>query len=51
MKEPVIDKRAYIASSADVIGDVTIGPMCSVWNHATIRADRDTITIGEGSNI
>ncbi|SHI28487.1 Carbonic anhydrase or acetyltransferase, isoleucine patch superfamily [Butyrivibrio fibrisolvens DSM 3071] len=51
MREPVIDKKAYIAKSADVCGDVTIGPMCSVWNHATIRGDRDSITIGEGSNI
>ena len=49
MNEPVIDKRAYIAESADVCGAVTIGPMCSVWNHATIRADRDTITINEGT--
>ncbi|WP_130838115.1 gamma carbonic anhydrase family protein [Lachnoclostridium sp. Marseille-P6806] len=48
---PYIDKDAYIAEDAAILGDVTIGKDCSVWNHVTIRADRAAVTIGEGSNI
>lgn len=46
-----IDESVYIADSADVVGDVTIGRDSSVWNHATVRGDRASVTIGEGSNV
>ncbi|MFG1491490.1 gamma carbonic anhydrase family protein, partial [Oceanospirillum sp. HFRX-1_2] len=41
----------FIAPSADLIGDVRIGHQASVWFNVTIRADNDTITIGEQSNV
>jgi len=41
----------YIAPSADVIGDVTLGEGVSIWFNVVIRADKDSITIGAGSNI
>jgi len=41
----------YIAPSADVIGDVTLGDGVSIWFNVVIRADKDSITIGAGSNI
>lgn len=44
-------KDSYIAESAVVIGDVTIGKDVSIWHNVTIRADRDSVTIGDGSNI
>lgn len=46
-----IHKSAYIAEGAIVLGDVEAGAESSVWFHATVRADRGKITIGEGSNI
>lgn len=41
----------FIAPSADLIGNVRIGHQASVWFNVTIRADNDTITIGEQSNV
>ena len=44
-------KGSYIAESAVLIGDITIGRDCSIWHNVTIRADRDRVEIGDGSNI
>ena len=49
--EPTIDASAYIAHSADVIGDVHIGEMSSVWFNVTIRGDVNKIRIGNRSNV
>jgi len=48
---PNIHPSVYIAETASVIGDVTIGAGSSVWSSAVIRADNDSITIGENTNI
>lgn len=45
------DGSAWIAPSADLIGDVRIGAEASVWFGAVIRADNTAITIGARSNI
>ena len=50
-KTPTIPSSAFIAEGAVVKGDVTLGENCSVWYHATVRADRATITIGDNTNI
>ena len=42
---------AFIAPSASVIGDVTLGPNSSVWYGATLRGDVNPITVGPGSSI
>ena len=42
---------AFIAQNATVTGDVSIAPDVSIWYGAVIRADRNSITIGRGSNI
>ena len=47
---PIIDSSAWIAPSADLIGDVRLGPRASVWFGAVIRADNTPILIGEESN-
>lgn len=44
-------KNSYIAESAVLIGDITLGKDASVWHNVTIRADRDTVEIGDGSNV
>jgi len=41
----------FIAPSANLIGDVTLGANSSVWYGATIRADGNSVTIGDNSNI
>jgi len=46
-----IDKSSFIAPSAVLIGDVTIGKHCGVYPHAVIRGDQNLIEIGDGSNV
>ncbi len=41
----------FIAPDATVLGDVTLSGKVSIWFGAVIRADKDRIRIGEGSNI
>ncbi len=48
---PVIGPDVYIAPTASVIGDVTIGEGSSVWHGASVRGDCWTITIGRYSNV
>lgn len=48
---PQIDPTAFLTPSADVIGDVVLGPYCSVWFNATIRGDVNSIRIGSETNI
>lgn len=50
-REPHVDKSAYIAKSAELIGAVTIGPKSSVWPKAVLRGDINSIDIGEGTCI
>ena len=48
---PEIHESAYIHPEATIIGSAIIGPNASVWPQAVIRADDNTISIGEGSSI
>lgn len=49
--EPKIGKNTYLADNATIIGDVTIGEDCSIWFHAVLRGDVNTITVGDRVNI
>jgi carbonic anhydrase/acetyltransferase-like protein (isoleucine patch superfamily) len=49
--KPLIDPTAYIDESAQVIGDVAIGPESSVWMNVVIRGDVNQIRIGYRTNI
>jgi carbonic anhydrase/acetyltransferase-like protein (isoleucine patch superfamily) len=42
---------AFIASTADVMGDVSLGADASVWYHAVLRGDIGPIVIGPRTNI
>ena len=42
---------AYVAPSAVVCGDVTLGSECSVWHGAVVRGDEAPITIGDQTNV
>ncbi len=48
---PTLAQDAWVAPSADLIGDVRLGRRASVWFGAVIRADNTPIVIGEESNI
>ena len=48
---PTLGQNAWVAPSADLIGDVRLGNHCSVWFGAVIRADNTPIIIGDESNI
>ncbi len=44
-------KAVFIASSASVMGQVSLGEQASVWYGAVIRADVEKIIIGHRTNI
>mgnify|MGYP003112219667 CR=1 FL=1 len=50
-RTPQIDSTAWIAPTADVMGDVRIGPKACVLYQCVIRGDIEKIIIGEGTNI
>jgi len=50
-RRPRIDPAAFTAPASVVLGDVTLGPGASVWYHAVLRGDCESISIGAGSNI
>ena len=49
---PRIDESAWVADSAQVIGNVELGAEVSIWFGTIIRGDNDEpIRIGSGSNV
>ncbi len=50
-KTPELDPTAWVAPSADVMGNVIMKAESSVWFCAVVRGDNEPITIGKGSNI
>ncbi|MBF0445625.1 MAG: gamma carbonic anhydrase family protein [Magnetococcales bacterium] len=49
--QPKIDPTAFIHPDAVIIGDVTVGPQCSIWPGVVIRGDVNKIIIGSQTNI
>ncbi len=50
-KQPVVGPDVYIAKTAVVLGDVTLGAFSSIWYNAVLRGDINRIVVGEYSNI
>ena len=50
-KRPQIHETAYIAPTAVIIGDVTIGERSNIWFGAVLRGDWGTIIIGDNTSI
>ncbi|MFN2570298.1 MAG: gamma carbonic anhydrase family protein [Gemmatimonadales bacterium] len=48
---PTVHPTAFIAPTAVVLGDVTLGPRSSVWYQAVLRGDMAPIVIGEATNL
>jgi carbonic anhydrase/acetyltransferase-like protein (isoleucine patch superfamily) len=50
-RRPIIPASAWVADTATVRGDVTLGEDVSVWFGAVIRGDEAPIVVGDRSNI
>lgn len=49
--QPKIDDFAFVATSADVIGQVSLAANASIWHQCVLRGDLEAIVVGENSNI
>jgi carbonic anhydrase/acetyltransferase-like protein (isoleucine patch superfamily) len=50
-RKPRLGKEVYIAQTAIVFGDVTLGDHSSLWYHAVARGDISPIIVGHHTNI
>ncbi|KAF6166680.1 hypothetical protein GIB67_005542 [Kingdonia uniflora] len=50
-KAPNVDKDAFVAPSASIIGDVQVGRASSIWYGCVLRGDVNNISVGSGTNI
>ncbi len=48
---PRVASSAFVASSADLIGDVEIGENASIWFQTVLRGDIEPIRVGANSNV
>ncbi|MGV3516243.1 MAG: gamma carbonic anhydrase family protein [Luteitalea sp.] len=48
---PQLDPSVFVDQSAQVIGDVVVGPESSIWMQCVVRGDVHRIRIGARSNI
>src|SRR5579864_6054134 len=48
--KPLLAQGAWAAPSADLIGDVRLGPRASVWFGAVLRGDNTPLILGEETN-
>ena len=48
---PRVAASAWVADTAQVIGNVVLGENASVWFGTVVRGDTEAITIGAGTNI
>lgn len=50
-KTPSIGNHVFIASTAVIVGDVSVGDFSSIWFNSVVRGDINHIIIGNYSNI
>lgn len=48
---PIIDETVFIAEGSQVVGKVELKKNAAVWYNAVLRADVNTISVGENTNI
>ena len=49
--EPQVGENTFLAETAVLLGDVTVGRDCSIWYGAVLRGDVNKIVIGDRTNI
>nr|GMC47913.1 Gamma carbonic anhydrase 1, mitochondrial [Ipomoea batatas] len=50
-KSPIVDKDAFVAPGASIIGNVLVGKNSSIWYGCVLRGDVNSIHVGSGTNI
>lgn len=50
-RTPDLQRAAFVAANATVLGDVTLGAEASIWYGCVLRGDINTIEIGAGTNV
>jgi carbonic anhydrase/acetyltransferase-like protein (isoleucine patch superfamily) len=50
-KWPKVHETAFVAPSADLIGDIEIGPQSSIWFQCVLRGDVGAIRVGSRSSL
>ncbi|MBK8480537.1 MAG: gamma carbonic anhydrase family protein [Proteobacteria bacterium] len=50
-KAPSLGTEVFVAESALVLGDVTLGPQSNIWYGTVLRGDVHSIHVGRGTNI
>lgn len=50
-KTPVFGQSCYLSENATLIGDLTTGRECSFWFGSVVRADVNSITLGDRVNV
>jgi carbonic anhydrase/acetyltransferase-like protein (isoleucine patch superfamily) len=48
---PRVGRGTFLAETAVLVGDVTVGEDCSIWYGAVLRGDVNTIRVGDRTNI
>lgn len=48
---PKFGENCFLADTAVVVGEVTMGDNCTVWFNAVVRGDVHSITIGNNTNV
>ena len=48
---PSVSEACFVAPSAALVGNVTLGQESSVWYGATVRGDVNQVTIGDQTSI
>lgn len=48
---PRVGENTWLADTAVLLGDVSVGRDCSIWFNAVLRGDVNIITIGDRTNI
>ncbi len=52
LSTPIVKgEHVFIADTARVFGNVTLGNHCSIWFGAVLRGDADQIIVGSNSNV
>jgi gamma-carbonic anhydrase len=49
--QPHFGENCFLADTAVVVGEVTMGDNCTIWFNAVVRGDVHSITIGNNTNI
>jgi len=48
---PQLGEGAWVADSAQVVGNVVLGENASIWFGAVLRGDNETLTVGRNTNV